>query len=392
MDTGRAAIELAIVVEQMTVAPYYLPDEKEPRLKRAQKWCLDGKVHDKGDGTYIVDGSKPGTFYLLTDTHCTCEHATKGKSRWCYHACAVKLYQEWQRRITPLGATQQMPLSGMPKTVDERLAAASDVPLDTAHPSPVIAHPAHHGPEAPMDTPSTHDFPEPTLTTDAPRVVQEDRAPVLQPVTADMSEPHPHSGASLMIRSTQVGQLIHALVQAQERIRNPKFDATNPHFRMKYASLAAVRDAVVPALAQYGLTVTQFPGTEDGCVSCETILWHTSGQYLGSLLTLPVSKQDAQGYGAALTYARRYGLMTLCNVVGDEDDDAESVVRQEEKSLPGVSAREQVVKLLKQLGFAGTTREAYEQEVQRRTGMALHPDNYTAIVGKLTQQVAQQAA
>jgi hypothetical protein len=153
------------------------------------------------------------------------------------------------------------------------------------------------------------------------------RLPTARPLdaraaTPDLSEPHATSSTSRMLRSCQVSQLIAALVQAQAAIRNPRLDATNPHFRVKYASLAAVRDAVTPALAAQGLTITQFPSTEQGAVTCETVLWHVSGQYLGNVLRVPVAKQDAQGYGAALTYARRYGLMALCNVVGDEDDDA----------------------------------------------------------------------
>lgn len=307
----RARTELAICVEQMTCAPWWHSDEKDPRLKRAHRWVLDGKVTDIGNGFYSVAGSKPGTSYTLKGDHCECSNATKGVSRHCYHSVSVHLYQEWQRRLSSLGQ-QPMPLP--PTTVDERLAhtplpAPEETPMDDL-------------PDIVLTDDLTDELPDDLPDPDPPALVPSaGPAPTL--AGPDMSEPHTASAPSRMLRSCQVGQLIAALVQAQAAIRNPRLDSTNPHFRVKYASLAAVRDAVTPALAQQGLTITQFPSTEQGAVTCETVLWHVSGQYLGNVLRVPVAKPDAQGYGAALTYARRYGLMALCNVVGDEDDDGE---------------------------------------------------------------------
>lgn len=129
-----------------------------------------------------------------------------------------------------------------------------------------------------------------------------------------------------MERSEQVNELMTALAKAQAQMKNPGFDATNPHFKNKYASLAAVRDAVLPVLTAHGLALTQLVSTEGDQVVCTTVLWHSSGQYLGSTLHLPAARNDAQGYGSAITYARRYSLMALCCVAGDEDDDGEAAV------------------------------------------------------------------
>lgn len=116
-----------------------------------------------------------------------------------------------------------------------------------------------------------------------------------------------------------------ALAKAQAEMSNPKFDKTNPHFRNKFASLAAVRDAVVPVLAKHGISCLQDLRNVTGGVACSTILLHTSGQSITfGPLEMPVSKNDAQGFGSAATYARRYHLMAVANVVGDEDDDANS--------------------------------------------------------------------
>jgi hypothetical protein len=123
--------------------------------------------------------------------------------------------------------------------------------------------------------------------------------------------------------SIDSGELNAALAKAQAEMSNPKFDKTNPHFRNKFASLAAVRDAVLPILAKHGIACVQDLASVEGGVACTTILMHASGQRVAlGPLKMPVSKQDAQGFGSAATYARRYHLMAVANVVGDEDDDA----------------------------------------------------------------------
>ena len=114
-----------------------------------------------------------------------------------------------------------------------------------------------------------------------------------------------------------------ALAKAQADMTNPKFDRENPHFRNRFASLAAVRDAVIPVLAKHGISLTQDLTSEGNAVRCLTILTHASGQQMRfGPLSMPATKADAQGLGSAATYARRYALMAVAGVVGDEDDDA----------------------------------------------------------------------
>ena len=126
-----------------------------------------------------------------------------------------------------------------------------------------------------------------------------------------------------------INELAKALAAAQAEIHNPKFDSQNPHYKNKFASLAAVRNAIVPAFAKHGLSVLQNLTTgEQHTISCETIILHSSGQSmkLGPLV-MPASKADAQGLGSAATYARRYSLLAAAGVVGEEDDDAEAAVK-----------------------------------------------------------------
>jgi hypothetical protein len=97
--------------------------------------------------------------------------------------------------------------------------------------------------------------------------------------------------------------------------------ANNPHFKSKYADLGAVIDAVKPALIAHDLFFTQHCHPAEDGVMVETVLGHASGEEksLGKLF-VPANKRDAQGFGSALTYARRYGLMTAFGVPAEDDD------------------------------------------------------------------------
>jgi hypothetical protein len=124
-----------------------------------------------------------------------------------------------------------------------------------------------------------------------------------------------------------INELATALAKAQAEIQNPKFDSVNPHFKNKFASLAAVRNAIVPVFAKHGLSVIQDLTAADMSILCTTIILHSSGQsiHVGPL-PMPVMKADAQGYGSAATYARRYALLSLAGVAGEPDDDGNAAV------------------------------------------------------------------
>lgn len=117
-------------------------------------------------------------------------------------------------------------------------------------------------------------------------------------------------------------KLMGALARALPKLKNPAFDSKNPHFNSKFASLSAVRAAIVPVLAEHGVAVMQVLVTDDHGVGCITRFIHESGQYMDTpAFTVPVDKGNAQAACAASTYARRYSLQAACGVVGDDDDD-----------------------------------------------------------------------
>lgn len=113
-----------------------------------------------------------------------------------------------------------------------------------------------------------------------------------------------------------------ALAKAQSEMRNPAFDSTNPHFKSKFASLKAVREAVIPVMVKNGIAVVQDLQTIDGDAAVYTHLLHESGEEKTyGPFVVPKTKADAQGLASASTYARRYHLQSVAGVVGEDDDD-----------------------------------------------------------------------
>jgi len=112
-----------------------------------------------------------------------------------------------------------------------------------------------------------------------------------------------------------------ALVKAQKEFAPALKTATNPHFKSKYVGLDGCVEAVIDALNNNGIYLMQKTHDCETGVKIETILIHESGEQLsGGILHVPATKQDAQGYGSALTYARRYSLMASCGIAPEDDD------------------------------------------------------------------------
>jgi len=119
----------------------------------------------------------------------------------------------------------------------------------------------------------------------------------------------------------EAATLHSAMALAFPEIEGATKDKTNPAFKSKYADLGSVVEAIKPALAKHGLFFTQHNHPCEGGVSVETFVRHASGESLSfGALFVPATKHDAQGYGSALTYARRYSLMTAFGVAPEDDD------------------------------------------------------------------------
>lgn len=120
--------------------------------------------------------------------------------------------------------------------------------------------------------------------------------------------------------SSEVAALYAALATAQGSMGAASKDARNPHFKSRYASLAAVLEAVLPPLNEQGLVLMQHPAFDGDLVTLTTVLAHKSGQYISSTCAAPLGKRDAQGVGSAITYLRRYAAQSICGLPVDDDD------------------------------------------------------------------------
>jgi len=179
-----------------------------------------------------------------------------------------------------------------------------------------------------------------------------------------------------MQTSETIDALSAAMAAAQGEMKPAIKDATNPHFKSKYADLSSVFEAVRGPFAKHGLSVWQELGNANGGVTVSTRVVHKSGQWVEfGPLFVPAGKQDAQGLGSAATYARRYGLASALGVCADEDDDGNAASGKPSpnsqrmthdglpvaQNAPGVSkARKWVSEYLDELRNAETA-EAFNQ-------------------------------
>lgn len=116
-------------------------------------------------------------------------------------------------------------------------------------------------------------------------------------------------------------QVSAAFVRAQRAFGPALKTNTNPHFRSKYADLSACVEAVIDALNAEGIAMVQRTAPSDSGVIVETVFIHESGESMSSgQLHVPAAKHDPQGFGSALTYARRYSLMAACGIAPEDDD------------------------------------------------------------------------
>ena len=131
---------------------------------------------------------------------------------------------------------------------------------------------------------------------------------------------------------TDIKQACAAFVKAQRSFAPALKTSLNPHFKNLYVDLAGCVEAVIDALNNNGLALQQFSHERAGGVAVETKLIHESGEVIEcGVLFVPANKQDAQGYGSALTYARRYSLMAACGIAPEDDDGNKAVESKRNK-------------------------------------------------------------
>lgn len=132
-----------------------------------------------------------------------------------------------------------------------------------------------------------------------------------------------------MKTSEQNKQVLKALFEAKSKFAKAEKSKQNSHLKNKYATLDDVLAAVEPGLADSGLVMFQSMIDDDVTtrIKVETTVYHAeSGEWVSFMTIVPISKQDAQGYGSSLTYARRYAI-TAALGLSQADDDGQLAVK-----------------------------------------------------------------
>lgn len=199
--------------------------------------------------------------------------------------------------------------------------------------------------------------------------------------------------------SPTTSKLDAALAKAQGEIEAASKDKVNPHFNKRYADLASIWAAIRPALSKHGIAVTQWPiDSTDNRLHIVTRLAH-DGEWIMAKFSVPVQKADVQGYGSAVTYARRYSLAAAVGSAPDDDDDGNAAVKHSPKlgvrddtprsqpdmahinGTPGASKavhREPFDKLVKELRQAATVPALKEWLKLRRNEIDALPEEWVA--------------
>lgn len=123
------------------------------------------------------------------------------------------------------------------------------------------------------------------------------------------------------MKSDAIDKLAAALAAAQPMFPSVPKDKVNPFFKSNYADLASCIKVAAPVLALHGLSVAQFPTSDNGEPALLTYLVHSSGQFIAESMPLLNAKADPQAQGSAITYARRYAYCAVLGLVADDDDD-----------------------------------------------------------------------
>lgn len=134
--------------------------------------------------------------------------------------------------------------------------------------------------------------------------------------------------------SPETGALTEALAKAQAEYQHIALDSSNPHFRSKFSSYAQCCDSLRGPLTKHGLALPDFrPGLVGSQWVLVGTLRHKGGQYITGIAPLHNPKSDMQGFGAAMTYAKRTLLMALTGgFSGEPDDDGQSIQHEVKRS------------------------------------------------------------
>lgn len=165
-----------------------------------------------------------------------------------------------------------------------------------------------------------------------------------------------------MKKSESIDKLASALAKAQAEMGGALTDASNPFFKSKYADLGSIIKVIKPPFAKHGLSYSQFPITEDDRIGVETVIMHSSGQFISQEYTMKVPKADPQSAGGVISYCRRYALQAVCGIPAVDSDAEEYMqVDREEDNKPSSDDQKEERKAVKE----GAIKQTNDQNLKK---------------------------
>lgn len=194
-----------------------------------------------------------------------------------------------------------------------------------------------------------------------------------------------------MRTSESISKIATALLDAQKLITFAAKDSKNPAFKSTYANLESVIEAVKLPLNDSGIVFVQaFSPSAPGFLNLSTRLIHSSGEWLEDEMVVPLQKNDAQGYGSAATYARRYALAAITGLY-QADDDGHEASKPRAETAKAAAPVVDVMPLLAAMDAADTVAElkaTFASAWKESNGDATVKSHYEKLKAKLNKGVA----
>ncbi|MFB6518602.1 ERF family protein [Streptomyces sp. NPDC056401] len=184
-----------------------------------------------------------------------------------------------------------------------------------------------------------------------------------------------------------------ALLEVQKELKPMVKSATNDDFNSGYVPLDDVLTYAIELLNKHHIAVMQPALTdENDHVALKTMLIHRSGVGYEATSRLALSKADSQGHGSAITYMRRYALMSMIGLTAKGDDD-------DGNKAAGVSApatkdqRDRLGSLMALMSFPAEEIARVQRNIRTRDHAAEQIVKYEKLIStKRREREAEQAA
>lgn len=166
-------------------------------------------------------------------------------------------------------------------------------------------------------------------------------------------------------------ELLNALAQFNKQVKSITKESNNPFFKSKFADLTTIQQTIKEPLSANKLLITQANIWDLGQMFVQTKVWHIeTGEFLQSVFPVIVNKQSAQDYGSAVSYAKRYSLSGLLNlVIQDEDDDAEKATDRKPKDEVGQDKRLYLLTLMEAKTWSDDVKNKLAAKIENMTTM-----------------------